>query len=132
MPRFIAATLIAQNPTAYGFSAPDGDRHEFEEVLITKRVHLSAVTQQTGIPVEELQRLNPELRRSIVPSLTGPGYYLKVPLGMASLVEELHPNSSSGPTSSSPNGMVYGQERREFISSGQTIWHESQSTKRDE
>ncbi len=91
VPRFIAATLIAQNPTAYGFSTPDGDRHEFEEVLITKRVHLSAVTQQTGIPVEELRRLNPELRRSIVPSLTGPGYYLKVPLGMASLVEELHP-----------------------------------------
>ncbi|WP_342348871.1 LysM peptidoglycan-binding domain-containing protein [uncultured Nitrospira sp.] len=91
VPRFIAATLIAQNPTAYGFSTPDGDRHEFEEVLITKRVHLSAVTQQTGISVEELQRLNPELRRSIVPSLTGPGYYLKVPLGMASLVEELHP-----------------------------------------
>jgi len=91
VPRFIAATLIAQNPTAYGFSTPDGDHHEFEEVLITKRVHLSAVTQQTGIPVEELQRLNPELRRSIVPSLTAPGYYLKVPLGMASLVEELHP-----------------------------------------
>ena len=91
VPRFIAATLIAQDPTAYGFTTPDGDRHEFEEVLITKRVHLSAVTQQTGIPVEELQRLNPELRRSIVPSLTGAGYYLKVPLGMASLVEEHHP-----------------------------------------
>jgi membrane-bound lytic murein transglycosylase D len=91
VPRFIAATLIAQNPTAYGFTTPDGDRHEFEEVLITKRVHLSAVTKQTGIPVEELQRLNPELRRSIVPSLTAPGYFLKVPLGMASLVEELHP-----------------------------------------
>ena len=91
VPRFIAATLIAQNPTAFGFSTPDGDRHEFEEVLITKRVHLSAVTQQTGIPVEELQRLNPELRRSIVPSITGPGYFLKVPLGMASLVLEHHP-----------------------------------------
>ena len=91
VPRFIAATLIAKNPTAYGFTTPDGERHEFEEVLITKRVHLSAVTQQTGIPVEELQRLNPELRRSIVPNLTAPGYYLKVPLGMASLVEELHP-----------------------------------------
>jgi membrane-bound lytic murein transglycosylase D len=91
VPRFIAATLIAQNPMVYGFSSPDGDRHEFEEVLITKRIHLSAVTQQTGIPVEELQRLNPELRRSIVPSLTGPGYSLKVPLGMASLVEEHHP-----------------------------------------
>jgi membrane-bound lytic murein transglycosylase D len=91
VPRFIAATLIAQNPTAYGFKQPDGEHHAFEEVLITKRVHLSAVTQQTGIPVEELKRLNPELRRSIVPSLSDPGYYLKVPLGMGALVEEHHP-----------------------------------------
>ena len=118
VPRFIAATLIAQNPTAYGFSTPDGDRHEFEEVLITKRVHLSAVTQQTGIPVEELQRLNPELRRSIVPSLTGPGYYLKVPLGMASLVEELHPTLAvwSQPPPP-PTEWHTVRQRREFIGS---------------
>ncbi len=90
VPRFIAATLIAQNPTAYGFLTPDGDRHEFEEALLTEPVKLSAITQQTGIPLEELKRLNPELRRSIVPRIKGPGYLLKVPVGMASLIAAHH------------------------------------------
>jgi membrane-bound lytic murein transglycosylase D len=90
VPRFIAATLIAKNPTAYGFLAPEGDRHEFEEVLIGKPVQLSAITKQTGISFEELKRLNPELRRNIVPMSKGPGYHLKVPVGMASLVAAHH------------------------------------------
>jgi membrane-bound lytic murein transglycosylase D len=90
VPRFIAATLIAKNPTAYGFQAPEGDRHEFEEVLIGKPVQLAAITKQTGISLEELKRLNPELRRNIIPRSKGPGYHLKVPVGMASLVAAHH------------------------------------------
>ncbi len=90
VPRFIAATLIAKNPTAYGFLPPEGDRHEFEEVLISKPVQLAAITKQTGISLEELKRLNPELRRNIVPKSKGPGYHLKVPMGMASLVATHH------------------------------------------
>jgi len=90
VPRFIAATLIAKNPTEYGFLPPEGARHEFEEVLIAKRVQLSAITKQTGISLEELKRLNPELRRNIVPQSKGPGYYLKVPVGMSSLVAAHH------------------------------------------
>lgn len=86
VPRFIAATLIAKNPTAYGFLPPEGDRHEFEEVLISKPVQLSAITKHTGVSLEELKRLNPELRRNIVPKSKGPGYHLKVPVGMATLV----------------------------------------------
>lgn len=90
VPRFIAATLIAQNPTTYGFLAPQGDRHDFEETLIGKPVQLSAISKQTGISLEELKRLNPELRRNIVPRAKGPGYHLKVPVGMASLVAAHH------------------------------------------
>ncbi len=90
VPRFIAATLIAKNPTAYGFGDPFGSSHEFEEALITKQVHFSSINETTGIPVEELKRLNPELRRSIVPQKGGSGYHLKVPVGMASLIEKHH------------------------------------------
>ncbi len=90
VPRFIAATLIATNPTAYGFLEPNGDRHEFEEILIKKPVQLAAITKQTGISLEELKRLNPELRRHIIPKTKGPGYYLKVPVGMATLVAAQH------------------------------------------
>ena len=90
VPRFIAATLIAKNPIAYGFLAPKGNRHEFEEVLIGKPVQLAAITKQTGISLDELKRLNPELRRNIVPKVKGPGYHLKVPVGMATLVSAHH------------------------------------------
>lgn len=88
VPRFIAATLIAKNPTAYGFLDPFGSTHEFEEALLTKQVHFSSINETTGISVEELKRLNPELRRSIVPQKGVSGYHLKVPVGMASLIEE--------------------------------------------
>jgi len=88
VPRFIAATLIAKNPAAYGFLVPFGTSHEFEEVLVTKQVNFSAINEKTGISVEELKRLNPELRRSIVPQKGVSGYHLKVPIGMASLIEE--------------------------------------------
>ena len=91
VPRFIAATLIAKNPTAYGFLAPEGDRHEFEEALIAKPVQLAAITKHTGISLQELKRLNPELRRNIVPKSKGQGYHLKVPVGMASLVVAQQP-----------------------------------------
>ena len=90
VPRFIAATLIAKNPTAYGFLEPNTDQHDFEEILIKKPVQLAAITKQTGISLEELKRLNPELRRNIVPKTKGPGYYLKVPVGMATLVASHH------------------------------------------
>ena len=88
VPRFIAATLIAKNPTAYGFLAPFGTSHEFEEVLITKQVNFSAINEKTGISIEELKRLNPELRRSIVPQKGISGYHLKVPVGMTALIED--------------------------------------------
>jgi membrane-bound lytic murein transglycosylase D len=116
VPRFIAATLIAQNPTAYGFNSPSGDRHKFEEVLITKPVHLSSVTQLTGIAIEELKRLNPELRRSIVPNLSGSGYYLKVPFGMASLVEEHQPKLATWTQSPPPQTEWYQVRRGDSLS----------------
>ncbi len=90
VPRFIAAVLIAQNPTAYGFQEPSGDRYAYEEALIAKRVHFKEITKRTGISLETLKQLNPELRRNIVPSPKGPGYYLKVPVGTASLVKAQH------------------------------------------
>ena len=67
VPRFIAATMIAMNPSDYGFLINPVEPHEYEEVMIGKRVHLRSVAKATGISVEELKELNPELRRSIIP-----------------------------------------------------------------
>ena len=89
VPRFIAATLIASHPTDYGFTAASVSPYTYDEVLIHKRVHLKAVAKTTGIALETLRELNPELRRSIVPT-TKEGYPLKVPKGMGHAVHEQH------------------------------------------
>ena len=87
VPRFIAATMIASNPTEYGFVTTPTDPYAFDEVLIKKRVTLRSISKATGISYRELQRLNPELRRNIVPRQSG-GYHLKVPPGTKGLVEK--------------------------------------------
>ena len=89
VPRFIAATLIASHPTDYGFTAASVTPYTYDEVLIHKRVHLKAVAKTTGISLETLRELNPELRRSIVPSVRK-GYPLKVPKGMGHAVHQQH------------------------------------------
>ncbi len=89
VPRFIAATLIASHPSDYGFSVAQVEPYSYDEVLIHKRVHLKAVAKTTGITFENLRELNPELRRSIVPSQRK-GYPLKVPAGMGPVVKKQH------------------------------------------
>ena len=89
VPRFIAASMIAMNPTDYGFTVNPTDSYAYEEAPIRKRVHLRSIAKATGIALDELKRLNPELRRSIIP-VNQAGYFLKVPLGTRTLVEEQH------------------------------------------
>lgn len=89
VPRFIAATMIAMNPTDYGFLNTPTDIYLYDEVLIKKRVHLQTISKATGISYQDLRKLNPELRRNIVPSQKG-GYHLKVPMGTRRLVEQHH------------------------------------------
>ncbi len=89
VPRFIAATLIAMNPSDYGFLGTPTDLYRYDEVLIKKRVHLQTISKTTGISYQDLRKLNPELRRNIVPSQKD-GYPLKVPIGNRTLVEKHH------------------------------------------
>ena len=89
VPRFIAATLIASNPSDYGFLVNPTQPYAYDEVQIHKRVHLKAIAKTTGISFDDLRELNPELRRSIVPNLKR-GYALKVPVGMGQRVKERH------------------------------------------
>ncbi|RMH09645.1 MAG: LysM peptidoglycan-binding domain-containing protein [Nitrospirae bacterium] len=88
VPRFMAATIIASNPTLFGFRVDPMDPHDYDEVLLKRSLHLRAIAKATGIAYEELRRLNPELRRSITPPRKE-GYYLKVPKGLGSHVERI-------------------------------------------
>ena len=55
---------------------------------LKKTVHLKSVAKETGVSFEDLNRLNPELRRKVVPILKH-GYYLKVPIGMTGKIESV-------------------------------------------
>ncbi len=89
VPSFIAAVLIASNPTQYGFKLNPTVPYTYDEVLVRKRAHLKAVAETTGIPLGELKELNPELLHNIIP-IVEVGYSLKVPPGKGLLVRERH------------------------------------------
>jgi len=87
VPRFMAATIIAKDPSQFGFAAAETDPHEFDEVMVRRAVHFRDLEKTTGIAYSELQRLNPELRRDVTPP-DDAVYLLKVPAGSKDTVEQ--------------------------------------------
>ncbi len=87
VPRFMAAAIIARNPDQYGFEAVPDEIHEFEEIIVSRPLHLRAIAAATDVSYAELRRLNPELRRDVTPP-DDSAYHLKVPVGSAAAVEE--------------------------------------------
>lgn len=81
VPRFIAASLIANNPQDFGFD--EIEYHEplsFDEVVLDSPLDLSVAAECAGTTVEEIKRLNPELRRWCTPPDVA-SYTLKIPVG---------------------------------------------------
>lgn len=88
VPKFMAAVIIATNPTLFGFRVGTDEVHQYDEVLMKNTIHLRTIAQKTGLAFEDLRQLNPELRRSITPP-DKDGYFLKVPVGMGYHVENI-------------------------------------------
>ncbi len=80
VPAVIASTLIAKNPAHYGFEIEYEKPLEYETVRLDRPVRLRDLAAGEGISLEDLARLNPELRSEVTPSGPG-GYDLKVPAG---------------------------------------------------
>lgn len=79
VPRFLAAALIAKDPTRFGFAVPAQTPVEYDEVIVTRPIHLRTAALAAGASYEELKALNPELRKDLTPP--DPAYHLKVPAG---------------------------------------------------
>ena len=81
VPRFIAASMIASNPSEFGFEAIDYQTPlSYDEVEIESPVDLAVVAECAGITLDEVRRLNPELRRWCTPP-DAERYVLKIPKG---------------------------------------------------
>lgn len=82
VPMILAATIIAKNPAQYGFNLIGAAPRSTETVMVPPAVDLRRIAEWAGVTAEEIQQLNPELRRWTTP-IRGDGYELKVPAGTA-------------------------------------------------
>jgi membrane-bound lytic murein transglycosylase D len=84
VPMILAAIIIGKNPVQYGFAVGAIDALAFERVTVPDALDLRVIAEWTGVPVEQIRDLNPELRRGITPLGK---HEVKVPLGTAASVE---------------------------------------------
>jgi membrane-bound lytic murein transglycosylase D len=85
VPMILAAIVIARNPAQYGFEFQSEPPATYDTVTLPKPVDLRRVAEWTDTTIDQIQALNPELRRWTTP-VRDEAYELKVPAGTASLV----------------------------------------------
>jgi len=85
VPMILAAIVIARNPAQYGFDFESEEALAFEKVTLPRPVDLRRVAEWTDSSIDEIQALNPELRRWTTP-VRDTQYELKVPAGTAETV----------------------------------------------
>jgi membrane-bound lytic murein transglycosylase D len=84
VPRFMAALFIIKNPEKYGLNAISVDEPlEYENVMVSKQIHLKDIAKEIGVPENTLKELNPELRYRILPQ---DNYPLRVPPGKSEVL----------------------------------------------
>ena len=85
VPLILAAVIIARNPEQYGLEVRPVGQPTYEAVSLPSAVDLRRIAEWSGVPVQAIQDLNPELRRWTTP-VRATDYELKVPAGTADLV----------------------------------------------
>jgi membrane-bound lytic murein transglycosylase D len=85
VPMILAAIVIARNPAQYGFDFEPESPHSYDKVTLPRPVDLRRVAEWTDSTIDEIQALNPELRRWTTP-VKVKDYELKVPAGKADVV----------------------------------------------
>ncbi len=79
VPQMIAAMIIAKNPEKFGFKGvPYLPPLKFDTVKVNEPTSLKAAAVASGVSLEEIQMLNPELRKGVTPP-DAPVYALKIP-----------------------------------------------------
>lgn len=81
VPRYIAATLIANTPEDHGFTDLVFQQPlDFEEIILTRPVDLVVIAACSDTTLDIIRELNPELRRwSTPPNMTE--YKVRIPAG---------------------------------------------------
>ena len=112
VPMILAAVIIAKNPVKYGFDivAPRR-RRPSKPSTVPPAVDLRRVAEWAGVSADEIQRLNPELRRWTTP-IRGSDYSLTVPAGTAEIIRDAAGRRQSRRRSTRCNGTSSSAVRR--------------------
>jgi membrane-bound lytic murein transglycosylase D len=87
VPLILAAIVIARNPSEYNMEVSPVEMPFYETVTVPGAVDLRRLAEWAGAPVQDIQELNPELRRWTTP-VRVTDYELKVPMGSAVAINE--------------------------------------------
>jgi membrane-bound lytic murein transglycosylase D len=87
VPLILAAIVIARNPSQYNMDISPIETPLYETVKVPGAVDLRRVAEWAGAAVQDIQDLNPELRRWTTP-VRANEYDLKVPMGSAATINE--------------------------------------------
>jgi membrane-bound lytic murein transglycosylase D len=80
VPAILASIIIDKAPEQYGFEVELEDPLEYETHRLDSPTDLRVIAECAGTTVEEIRRLNPELRTMATPPYTE-GYTIKIPSG---------------------------------------------------
>ena len=80
VPMIMAAMVIAKNPSKYGFDLNPLPALTYDKVKVPGAVDLRKIAEWADVSVDDIEQLNPELRRWTTPA-NYPNYELKVPAG---------------------------------------------------
>jgi membrane-bound lytic murein transglycosylase D len=86
VPMILAAIVIARNPAQYGFDFESTTSAPYDTITLPRPVDLRRVAEWAGTTIDEIQALNPALRRWTTP-LKDNEYELRVPAGTAEQVQ---------------------------------------------
>lgn len=86
VPMILAAVIIARNPVQYGFDIDEVEPLAYDKVRVARAVDLRRVAEWTETSIDDIQALNPELRRWTTP-VSYPDYEVKVPEGRGADLE---------------------------------------------
>ncbi|OGL63587.1 MAG: hypothetical protein A3J27_13085 [Candidatus Tectomicrobia bacterium RIFCSPLOWO2_12_FULL_69_37] len=82
--KYLAGMMIAKNPEVFSFAGLEYESMlRFEAANLPRPVSLKTVSKLTGVSIDEIADLNPELRMGVSPP--GGGFALKLPAGKAAL-----------------------------------------------
>ena len=80
VPKWMAATIIAKNPEAYGFTVTAVDPYKYDEVVIEESTDLRLIARCADCTYQDIKELNPEIKRWVTPPQYAK-YTLRIPSG---------------------------------------------------